>query len=229
MKSLIGYKSGMTQVFTTEGETIPVTVIEIEPNVVLQVKTKEKDGYQALRIGMTEIKESRLTKPELGVFKKVNVTPKAVVQEIKGDELVNYQVGDELKVDLFKVGELVDVTGTTKGKGYMGVIKAYGFSKGPMAHGSGYHRGVGSMATAGRTNNRVHPGKKMPGHHSVKSHTVLNLQVVGIDVEKNALLVKGAIPGPKKSLVVVRSAVKFTKNIPAVGTLVDNTKVASEE
>ena len=223
MKSVIGYKIGMTQVFTEEGICIPVTVGEVEPNVVLQKRSIEKDGYEALVVGMGSIRENLLTKPELGQFKKANVSAKKVVKEIKGDELMEFEVGQEVTVSIFNAGDLVDVTGTTKGKGFAGVIKTYGHAIGPKGHGSGSHRVIGTFATNGRTNNRVHPGKKMPGHHTVLNKTILNLEVVSVDVENNALLIKGAIPGPKKGLVTVRSAVKDVHIKPTAKTLVDYT------
>ena len=223
MKSVIGYKIGMTQVFTEEGLCIPVTVVEVEPNVVLQKRSLEKDGYEALVIGMSDTRENLLTKPELGQFKKANVSTKKVVKEIKGDELMGFEVGQEVTVSIFNAGDLVDVTGTTKGKGFAGVIKTYGHAIGPKGHGSGSHRVIGTFATNGRTNNRVHPGKKMPGHHTVLNKTILNLEVVSVDVENNALLIKGAIPGPKKGLVTVRSAVKDVHIKPTAKTLVDYT------
>ena len=222
MKSVIGYKIGMTQVFTEEGLCIPVTVVEVEPNVVLQKRSLEKDGYEALVIGMGDTRENLLTKPELGQFKKANVSAKRVVKEIKGDELMGFEVGQEVTVSIFNAGDVVDVTGTTKGKGFAGVIKTYGHAIGPKGHGSGSHRVIGTFATNGRTNNRVHPGKKMPGHHTVLNKTILNLEVVSVDVENNALLIKGAIPGPKKGLVTIRSAVKDVKK-PTAKTLVDYT------
>ena len=223
MKSVIGYKIGMTQVFTEEGICIPVTVVEVEPNVVLQKRSLEKDGYEALVIGMSDTRENLLTKPELGQFKKANISAKKVVKEIKGDELMGFEVGQEVTVSIFNAGDLVDVTGTTKGKGFAGVIKTYGHAIGPKGHGSGSHRVIGTFATNGRTNNRVHPGKKMPGHHTVLNKTILNLEVVSVDVENNALLIKGAIPGPKKGLVTVRSAVKDVHIKPTAKTLVDYT------
>jgi large subunit ribosomal protein L3 len=223
MKSVIGYKIGMTQVFTEEGICIPVTVVEVEPNVVLQKRSLEKDGYEALVIGMSDTRENLLTKPELGQFKKANVSAKKVVKEIKGDELMGFEVGQEVTVSIFNAGDLVDVTGTTKGKGFAGVIKTYGHAIGPKGHGSGSHRVIGTFATNGRTNNRVHPGKKMPGHHTVLNKTILNLEVVSVDVENNALLIKGAIPGPKKGLVTVRSAIKDVHIKPTAKTLVDYT------
>ena len=227
MKSVIGYKIGMTQVFTEEGLCIPVTVVEVEPNVVLQKRSLEKDGYEALVIGMGDTRENLLTKPELGQFKKANVSAKRVVKEIKGDELMGFEVGQEVTVSIFNAGDVVDVTGTTKGKGFAGVIKTYGHAIGPKGHGSGSHRVIGTFATNGRTNNRVHPGKKMPGHHTVLNKTILNLEVVSVDVENNALLIKGAIPGPKKGLVTVRSAVKDVKK-PTAKTLVDYTVSEAE-
>ena len=223
MKSVIGYKIGMTQVFTEEGLCIPVTVVDGEPNVVLQKRNIEKDGYEALVIGMSDTRENLLTKPELGQFKKANVSAKKVVKEIKGDELMGFEVGQEVTVSIFNAGDLVDVTGTTKGKGFAGVIKTYGHAIGPKGHGSGSHRVIGTFATNGRTNNRVHPGKKMPGHHTALNKTILNLEVVSVDVENNALLIKGAIPGPKKGLVTVRSAVKDVHIKPTAKTLVDYT------
>lgn len=208
MKSIIGRKVGMTQVFSTDGVLIPVTVVEVLPNVVLQVKTLENDGYAALQVGIEEQKASSTNKPEAGIFAKAGTTPKQIIREIQGDELAGYQVGQAVTVDLFKNGDMVDVQGLTKGKGFTGAVKRWGFTIGPKGHGSGYHRGIGSMATSGRTNNRVHPGKKMSGHHGNFVRTILNLQVVGVDVSKNAILIKGAIPGPKRGIVTIRTAVK---------------------
>ena len=221
MKSILGRKVGMTQVFTTEGTMIPVTVVEVLPNVVLQKKTIEKDGYDALQVGYEEKRENITSKPLKGVFAKANTTTKQYIKEIKGDELANYQVGDSIAVDIFKAGEVVDVVGTSKGKGFTGTVKRYGHSIGPKGHGSGYHRGAGSMATVGLTNNRVHPGKKMPGHEGNKQSSVLNLEVVSVDSSKNAILIKGCIPGPNKGLVTIRSAVKAQKKSPKVKTLVN--------
>ena len=221
MKAIIGRKVGMTQVFTTEGLGIPVTVVEVQPNVVLQKKTVEKDGYDALQVGIEDMRETLANKAEKVIFAKANTTPKQFVREIKGDELASYNVGDAVTVDVFQAGDLVDVTGTTKGKGFSGTVKRYGHAIGPKGHGSGYHRGAGSMATIGLTNNRIHPGKKMPGHHGNSTNTVLNLEVVAVDAEKNAILIKGAIPGPNKGLVTIRSAVKVNKSKPSVKTLVN--------
>ena len=221
MKSIIGRKVGMTQVFTTEGAMIPVTVVEVLPNVVLQKKTVEKDGYEALQVGYEEKRENITAKPLMGIFTKANTTAKQFVREIKGDELNAYEVGQSVTADLFKAGEVVDVVGTSKGKGFSGSVKRHGNKIGPKGHGSGYHRGVGSMATVGRTNNRIHPGKKMPGHDGNEQSTILNLEVVSVDVEKNAILVKGCIPGPNKGLVTIRSAVKAQKRTPKAKTLVN--------
>jgi large subunit ribosomal protein L3 len=211
MKSILGRKVGMTQVFTTAGEVIPVTVVEVLPNVVLQVKTKEKDGYEAIKVGYENKRAALVNKPDAGQFLKAQSPTKQFVRELKGDEMMKYEVGSEVKVDLFKAGEVVDVIGKTKGKGFTGVVKAYGFRKGPSAHGSGYHRGVGSLATSGRWNNRIHPGRKMPGHFGFTTKTVQNLVVISVDVENNAMLIKGPIPGANRSLVLIQSAVKAQK------------------
>lgn len=222
MKAILGRKVGMTQVFATDGTFIPVTVVEVLPNVVLQQKTVDKDGYQAVQLGYEDKKEKSATKAELGHVKKANTTPKQFIREVKADELANVAVGESVKVDVFKAGELVDVIAINKGKGFQGSIKRHGYTKGPMGHGSGYHRGIGSIATSGRTNNRIHPGTKMPGHMGNQQVTVLNLQVVAVDAEKSAILIKGAIPGPNKGLVTIRSAVKFTKHVPAAKDLVNH-------
>lgn len=219
---------GMTQVFATDGTMYPVTVIEVLPNVVTQKKTIEKDGYEAIQVGYEEKKENRANKAEKGIFAKANTTPKYELRELKGDEMAKYNVGDSITVDIFQVGDVIDVTGTSKGKGFSGAIKRYGYTIGPKGHGSGYHRGSGSYATIGRTNNRIHPGKKSAGHHGNKTATILNLVVVAVDASKNALLVKGAIPGPTKSIVTVRSAVKAQKSAKVIKTLVNNTTAAAE-
>ena len=221
MKAILGRKAGMTQVFTTEGVMVPVTVIEVLPNVVLQKKTVENDGYEALQVGYEEKRANITNKPLKGIYDKANTTPKKFVKEIKGDELSSYEVGQSVTADLFKAGEIVDVIGTSKGKGFSGAIKRFGYSIGPKGHGSGYHRGSGSFATVGRTNNRIHPGKKMAGHDGNEQSTILNLEVVSVDATKNAILVKGCIPGPNKGLVTIRSAVKAQKNSPKAKTLVN--------
>lgn len=219
---------GMTQVFATDGTMYPVTVIEVLPNVVTQKKTIEKDGYEAIQVGYEEKKENRANKAEKGIFANANTTPKYELRELKGDEMAKYNVGDSITVDIFQAGDVIDVTGTSKGKGFSGAIKRYGYTIGPKGHGSGYHRGSGSYATIGRTNNRIHPGKKSAGHHGNKTATILNLVVVAVDASKNALLVKGAIPGPTKSIVTVRSAVKAQKSAKVIKTLVNNTTAAAE-
>lgn len=228
MKSIIGRKVGMTQVFSTTGVLIPVTVVEVLPNVVLQKKTLENDGYSALQIGIEEKAERLVNSPEKGHFKKAGVTPKQFVRELQGDELAKYNVGDAVKVDIFAPGEIVDVQGVTKGKGFSGTIKRYKHHIAPKSHGSGYHRGLGSMATSGRTNNRVHPGKKMPGHHGNYTRTILNLTVVAVDSTKNVLLIKGGIPGANQSLVMVRTHVKFIKNPAPAVTLVNRQAAAAK-
>ena len=207
MKSIVGRKMGMTQVFAQDGTMYPVTVIEVLPNVVTLVKTTETDGYNAIQVGYEDKKESRCTKPELGQFKKANCTPKYVLKELSNDE-TTYNVGDVITCDIFKANDVVDVIGTSKGRGFLGAIQRYGYTIGPKGHGSGYHRGAGSYATNGRTNNRVHPGKKMAGHLGNERVTVQNLSVVKVDAEKNIIAVKGAVPGPKGGIVVLFDSVK---------------------
>ncbi|MCF0117215.1 MAG: 50S ribosomal protein L3 [Bacilli bacterium] len=224
MKAIVGRKIGMTQVFAEDGTMYPVTVVEVLPNVVTQVKTIEKDGYEAIQVGYEEKKEQRCNKAEKGIFAKANTTCKYELKELKGDEMKNYKVGDLVTVDLFKAGDVVDVTGKSKGKGFSGAIKRYHYAIGPKGHGSGFHRSSGSFATVGRTNNRVHPGKKSAGHHGFTTTTILNLDVVSVDAEKNALLIKGAIPGANKSIVTIRSAVKTQKGSSDIKPLVNNAK-----
>ncbi|MDR0934726.1 MAG: 50S ribosomal protein L3 [Erysipelotrichaceae bacterium] len=216
MKAILGRKMGMTQVFAEDGTMYAVTVVEVLPNIVTQVKTLENDGYVALQVGYEDKKESRANKCELGIAKKTGTTCKYHHVELKGDELAGFKVGDVIPVDLFKVGDVVDVVGTSKGRGYAGTIKRWHGHIGPKAHGSGYHRQQGSFANNGRCNNRVIPGKHMSGHMGNKSATVLNLIVVAVNPEKNYILVKGALPGPKKSLVTLRSAVKTQLGKPEV-------------
>lgn len=206
MKGILGKKVGMTQVFTPEGVVVPVTVIEAGPCVILQKKDLENDGYEAIQLGFQDKKEKKAIKPELGHAKKAGATPKRYVREIRGVIMGDYEVGQELKADLFAEGEYVDVTGTSKGKGFQGVIKRHNQSTGPMAHGSRYHRGPGSMGSIQA--NRVPKGKNLPGHMGHETVTLQNLQVVRVDTERNVLLIKGSIPGPKNSFVNIRSAVK---------------------
>lgn len=206
MKGILGRKKGMTEVFTADGKLIPVTVIEVEDNVVSQIKTKESDGYDAIQLATVEKKASRSNKPETGHLKKTNTTPKRFLKEIRGASVSEYALGDVLKADTFAAGEMVDVTGTSKGKGFQGVIKRHNQSRGPMTHGSQYHRGVGSMGTL--LPMRVLPGKKLPGHMGHEQVTIQNLEVISVDLENNVILIKGSVPGPKNSLVLVRTSVK---------------------
>ncbi|NOU92879.1 50S ribosomal protein L3 [Paenibacillus sp. LMG 31456] len=205
-KGILGKKLGMTQVFTPEGLVIPVTVIQAGPCTVLQKKDAENDGYEAIQIGFDDKKEKNAIKPELGHAKKAGATPKRYIKEFRGIQISEYEVGQEIKADLFAEGEFVDVTGTSKGKGFQGVIKRHNQSTGPMAHGSRYHRGPGSMGSIQA--NRVPKGKKLPGHMGNETVTVQRLEVVRVDLERNVLLIKGSIPGPKNSYVSVKSTVK---------------------
>ncbi len=217
MKGILGRKLGMTQVFTKSGKLIPVTVIEVEPNVVTQIKTKENDGYEAIQLGFDSKREKLATKASVGITNKANTTPKRFFREIRGVDVANYSLGQEIKVDIFTEGEVVDVTGTTKGKGFQGVIKRHGQSRGPMGHGSHYHRGPGSMGTMRPM--RVFKGKKLPGHMGTLTVTIQNLEIVMVDVENNVILVKGNVPGAKKSLVVIKTAVKNPGKINATEEL----------
>lgn len=205
-KGILGRKIGMTQVFTESGKLIPVTVVSVEPNVVTQVKTIENDGYEAIQLGFDTKREKLATKASVGITNKANTTPKRFFKEIRGVDVSAYTVGQEIKADIFTVGEVVDVTGTTKGHGFQGVIKRHGQSTGPMGHGSHYHRGPGSMGTMRPM--RVFKGKKLPGHMGTLTVTIQNLEIVAVDLENNCILVKGNIPGPKKSLVIIKSSVK---------------------
>jgi len=215
MKGILGKKVGMTQVFTKDGKLIPVTVIEVEPNVVTQIKTVEKDGYDAIQLGTDTIREKLSNKPQIGHTKKANTEPKRFLREIRGVDVNEYTLGQVLTVEVFSEGELVDVSGTSKGKGFQGVIKRHNQSTGPMGHGSQYHRGVGSLGTM--LPMHVLKGKKMPGQMGHVARTVQNLEVISVDLENNVILVKGNVPGPKKSLVMIRTAVKKPnqKNTPA--------------
>ncbi|ANY67050.1 50S ribosomal protein L3 [Paenibacillus algorifonticola] len=206
MKGILGKKLGMTQVFTAEGNVIPVTVIEAGPCVVLQKKDQETDGYEAVQLGFADKKESRTIKPEIGHAKKAGATPKRYVREIRGIQLGDYEVGQVVKADLFAEGEFVDVTGISKGKGFAGVIKRWGQSTGPMSHGSRYHRGPGSMGSIQA--NRVPKGKRLPGHMGTDAITIQKLEVIRVDAERNVLLVKGSVPGPKNGFVKVKLTVK---------------------
>ena len=206
MKGILGRKIGMTQVFTESGKLIPVTVVEVEPNVVTQIKTKENDGYEAIQLGFDTKREKLATKANAGHAAKAKTTPKRFYREIKGVDINDYTLGQEVTVELFEPGEIIDVTGTTKGKGFQGVIKRHGQSRGPMGHGSHYHRRPGSMGTMRPM--RVFKGKKLPGHMGTLTVTIQNLKIVAVDTENNVILVSGNVPGPKKSLVLIKSAVK---------------------
>ena len=205
-KALLGKKLGMTQIFDKDGKVIPVTVIEAGPCTVVQVKTKDADGYEAVQLGFGEVKAKKVTKPAAGHFKKANVEPKKHLREFRLEE-ISYNVGDELKADVFTAGESVDITGTTKGKGFQGVIKRHGQSRGPMGHGSMYHRRPGSMGPTS-TPGRVFKGKKLPGHMGMQQVTIQNLEIVSVDLNKNVILVKGSVPGNKGAILKIKDSVK---------------------
>jgi len=211
-KTILGRKLGMTQIFTEEGKVVPVTVIESGNNVVIRNKTVESDGYYAVQIGFGEIKEHRVNKPMKGHFAKAGVKPVKYVREMRLDNASEYNAGDVIGVDIFSEGELVDVTGTSKGKGFAGGIKRHNFARGPMGHGSKSHREPGSTgAMISGPGGRVLKGKKLPGRMGGQRVTVQRLSVVRVDKERNLLLIKGAVPGPKKGLVIVKNTVKPDK------------------
>ena len=207
MKAVLGRKLGMTQVFAEDGRLVPVTVIEAGPMVVTQIKNKETDGYEAVQVAFGEVKEKRVNKPLRGHFAKAGVGFKKFVREFKVEDLSAYSLAQEIKVDVFEAGEKVDAIGTSKGKGFQGPIKRHNQRRGPMTHGSRYHRGPGSMGAASDPS-RVFKGKKLAGHMGAERVTIQNLEVVKVDVEKNLILIKGAVPGPKKGLVVIKKAIK---------------------
>ena len=209
MKGILGKKLGMTQIFTEHGEVIPVTVVEAGPVVVTQVKTVEKDGYNAIQVGFEDAKEKSLNKPQKGHLAAANVLKKHL-KEFRVDAVEEFTVGQEIKADLFAAGEKIDVTGTSKGKGFQGPIKRHGQSRGPESHGSRYHRRPGSMGACSFPG-RVFKNKKLAGHMGSVKVTVQNLEVVRVDADKNLILVKGAIPGPKGSMVTIKEAVKSSK------------------
>lgn len=206
-KAILGKKIGMTQIFTEDGVLIPVSVIEAGPCPVVQKKTEEVDGYTAVQVGFEDKKERRANKPERGHFGKAGVPVKKHLKEFKLDSAAELNVGDVLTVEQFEGGDVVDVTGTSKGHGFAGTIKRWGTHRGPMTHGSHYHRGPGSLGACSDPS-RVFKGKKMPGHFGVEKVTIQNLDLVKIDTERNLLLIKGSVPGPKGGLVVVKNAVK---------------------
>ena len=205
MKAILGKKVGMTQIFTEEGNVVPVTVVEAGPCVVVAKKTIESDGYNAIQVGFGAVKENRVNKPEAGHFKKAGVEMKKVLREFRTDDVESYEIGQEIKADVFENGDIIDVTGTSKGKGYAGAIKRYGKHRGPMAHGSKYHRGHGSMGTRVA---KVYKGHHMPGHLGNVRKTIQNLRIVGVDAERNMLLIRGSIPGANGQVVTVKKAVK---------------------
>jgi len=205
-KAILGKKHGMTQIFVGN-EMIPVTVVEAGPCVVVQKKTKENDGYDAIQVGFGDVKEKRLIKPLKGHFAKANVPFKKYLREFRLDDISSYEVGSEIKADIFSVGDRVDVTGTSKGKGFAGVVKRYNANRGPMSHGSKYHRRPGSMG-ASSDPSRTFKGKRLPGHMGNERVTVQNLEVVKVDPEKNLLLIKGSVPGIRGSLLMIRDTVK---------------------
>lgn len=206
-KAIMAKKIGMTQVFGSTGNLIPVTVLEAGPCVVIQKKTVENDGYSAIQVGFVDERAKLVNKPEAGHFAKAGVAAKKFLKEFRIENAESFEIGSEIKADTFVAGDKVDVSGTSKGKGYQGAIKRHGQSRGPMAHGSKYHRGLGSLSS-GTTPGRVKKGKKMPGHMGAVKVTVENLEVVSIDAEKNLILVKGAVPGPKGSVLVIKDSVK---------------------
>ena len=208
MKGILGRKVGMTSVFSKDGKLIPVTVVSVEPNTVMQVKTLETDGYNAIQLGVVDKKEKNSSRASVGHAKKANTAPKRFLKEIREME-GTYQVGDKISADLFELGDVVDVTGTSKGKGFAGTIKRHGQSRGPMAHGSHYHRGPGSLGTL--LPKRVLKGKNLPGHMGCETVTVQNLEIIEANTAENYILVSGNIPGAKNSLVLIRSAVKNSR------------------
>lgn len=205
-KGILGIKLGMTRLFNEKGEVVPVTAIKAGPCVVVQKKTKQKDGYDAIQVGFQPVKESKLNKPIKGHFNRAQVGPFKYLREFRVENIDDYEVGQEIKADAFNVSEKVDVVGTSKGKGFTGGVKRHGFNRGPMSHGSRYHRGPGSLGAMGPA--RVFKGRKLPGRSGGERVTVQNLEVVKVDTEQNLLLVKGAVPGPRKGLLAVKESVK---------------------
>ena len=209
-KGVYGKKLGMTQIFTDEGLVIPVTVVEVEPCVVIKKKTVENDGYTALQVATGEVKEKHMNKPLKGQFDKAKLAYKKYIKELRLDNIDEYNVGDEIKADVFAAGDFVDVQGISKGKGFQGVIKRHGQHIGPKGHGSMYHRRPGSMGPTSSPG-RVFPGKKLPGHTGKDTVTVQHLEVIRVDMDKNVILIKGSVPGYKNSLVRIKDSVKSAK------------------
>ncbi len=208
-KAILGKKIGMTQIFDEVGKVIPVTVIEAGPCVVLQKKSADIDGYDAIQVGFVDIAERKAGKPVSGQFKKVGLTPKKYLRELRLEDVAPYEVGQEIKADVFAEGDLVDVSGISRGKGFAGAIKRHGFSRGPMTHGSHYQRGPGSLGAVDAA--RVFKGRPLPGRMGGDRVTVQKLQVVRVDKERNLLLIRGAVPGPRNGLVTVKNSVKASQ------------------
>ena len=206
-KGILAKKIGMTQIFLDDGKVVPVTVLSAGPCTVVQKKTVETDGYNAIKVAYGDIREKLVNKPQKGEFTKANVEVKRHMKEFKLENVDSYNVGDEIKVDVFAEGDNIDATGLTKGHGFAGVIKRHGAHRGPMTHGSGYHRGPGSLGACS-TPSRVMKGKKLAGHLGVEKVTIQNLEVVLVDAEKNVIAIKGAIPGPKGGMVIIKDSVK---------------------
>ena len=209
-KAILATKIGMTQIFAEDGSLVPVTVLEAGPCVVLQVKTDENDGYEAVKVGFGSKRETLINKPMMGMFQKAGTTPKRFVREFRLDDAANFAVGDEIKAETFAAGDKIDVSAISKGKGFQGAIKRLGQHRGPMAHGSKFHRHRGSNGACSDPS-RVYKGKGMPGQMGGKKVTVQNLEIVRVDAEDNLILVKGAVPGPRKALVTIKDAVKAGK------------------
>jgi len=225
MKGIMGRKLGMTQLFTTDGTLIPVTVVEVQPNVVIQKKTLENDGYVSLQLGMEDIKESRATKANIGHAKKANTAPKRFYREIKSDEMADLEVGAQVTADLFAAGDKVDVQGTSRGKGFMGAVYRNNQALQPRTHGASLvRRAVGSLATIGRNNGYINKGRLMAGHEGNYTTTNQNLEIIKVDMDRNCLLIKGNVPGPRKGLVIVKTTVKPIKHVDPVELISYETK-----
>jgi large subunit ribosomal protein L3 len=218
MKNLIGRKMGMGQIFSEEGKAIPVTIIEAGPCLVTQIKTRDKEGYNAVQLGFEEVREDRLNKPRAGHLKSNGIKPLRHLSEVRVDEPGHYELGQEIKVDVFSIGDRADVSGISKGKGFAGVIKRHGFSGGPASHGSHFHRAPGSVGACA-TPSKVFKGKKLPGRMGHEKVTVLSLEIVDIKPDRNLLLIKGAVPGPRGGLVHIREAVKGNKGKRRAGII----------
>lgn len=227
MKGILGRKLGMTQVFAEDGTMIPVTVVEVQPNVVLQKKTVETDNYDAVQLGVVDVKLHRSNKSEIAHAAKANTAPKKFVREIAGNDMHNLEVGDAVKADLFNAGDFVDVTGISRGKGFQGAIRRNNQKLGFMSHGSRFHRGLGSLATGGTASSNIKPGTTAAGQMGVKTRTNQNLEVIKIDTENNYMLVKGNIPGPSRGFVVVKETTKRVKSKDPV-VLIDYSKEDSD-